>query len=72
MASALWLRGYQEPSVSEYGHRYPFTTVPNHKSYKTLWLYLYARKLSGIGRFRLRLQGPKAFFSSLLGSRWAR
>jgi len=35
------------------GHRFPFATAPKHKCYKTLWLHVYARKLSGIGRFRL-------------------
>jgi len=24
-------------ALFQYGHRYPFTTVPKHKSHKTLW-----------------------------------
>jgi len=35
-------------ALFRYGHRFPFATVPKHKCYKTLWLRVRARKLSGI------------------------
>jgi len=49
-------------ALFQYGHRFPLATVPKHKCYKTLWLHVRARKLSGIGRFRL----PSSFSATAL------
>jgi len=49
-------------ALFQYGHRFRFATAPKHKYYKTLWLYVRARKLSGIGHLPPAIE----FFSSLL------